>query len=257
MSSSERASRVIRGGGNWERLPLSPLAGPHGRRSAVRAGERDRGNELEARIAAAFQEGLAEGRYQAVAENEQREQQAGLSAQQRWSSLLADLAGGIAEVEATMADRLLDLAALLATRIACREILLGRDRIEPVLTEMLKLITGACRDLEVTAHPSDCAAIETWLSPRCGEGRLAIRGDASLTPGGCLLRADDTLLDATVETRVARALAAVGIDARQAGAMAESALADAAMADSARASAALADAALPPAGAGHVGNNPQ
>jgi len=220
-SLSERVSRVIRGGSAWQPLQISKLGTA---RLGQRAPEPADDAAIEARIAAAFQEGLAEGRFRAQAEAQERERQQVLSAQQRWEGLLADLARGMREIESAAADRLLDLTTLLAATIACREITLDGDRIAPVLAESLELISGACRQLEVIAHPTDCAAIETWLRPRCGKTQLSIRADASVAPGGCLLRADDTALDATLQTRIRRTLASVGIAGEQADAVIAQAL---------------------------------
>jgi flagellar assembly protein FliH len=224
MSLSERVSRVIRGGGAWQPLQISKLGvarfAPPSPMAADEAA-------IEARVAAAFQQGLAEGRFRAQSEAQERERQQGLAAGQRWEGLLSDLAQGMQAIEATAADRLLDLATLLAATIACRDITLSRDRITPVLDEALKLITGACRQLEVIAHPSDCPAIEAWLRTRGGDTQLSIRADAGIAPGGCLLRADDTTLDATLQTRIRRTLAAVGI----AGEPAEAVIAQACEAD--------------------------
>ena len=58
----------------------------------------------------------------------------------------------------------------------------------------------------------------------CGDASLTVRADPSISPGGCLLRAEDALLDATVQTRIIRTLAAVGIEAAQAAAIAEAAV---------------------------------
>src|SRR5690606_27399747 len=84
---------------------------------------------VEARLAAAFQQGFAEGRARADAELQEREREQGLSAQQRWTGLLDGLAHGVHEIETRAADRLLDLATLLAATIACRDIALAVDRI--------------------------------------------------------------------------------------------------------------------------------
>jgi len=211
-SLSKRVSRVIRGGSAWQPLQISKLDRA---RPGQRAPEPADDASVEARVAAAFQEGLAEGRFRAQAEAQEREHLQVLSAQQRWEGLLADLARGVREIEAAAADRLLELTTLLAATIACREITLASDRIAPVLAESLQLISGACRQLEVVAHPSDCAAIDTWLRPRCGETQLSIRADVNVAPGGCLLRADDTALDATLQTRIRRTLASVGIAGAQ------------------------------------------
>lgn len=226
MNLSERSSRVIRGGAGWRPLQMSTLAGPRGRLGAVGDIGREREPDIRARIAAAFQDGVAEGRYQAGAQAEEREHQLGQSAQQRWSGLLDELAGSIAEIESATADRLLDLTAQLAARIACREITLARDRIQPVLAQSLALLTAPCRHLEITAHPGDCPAIEAWLQVQRPDVTLSIRPDPALAPGGCRLRADDAAFDATVQTRIARTLAAVGIDATQARAISDAAVAD-------------------------------
>jgi flagellar assembly protein FliH len=212
MSLSDRTSRVIHGAADWQPLQISKLTDTHCKNHLTEAAESEVEAGIEARVAAAFQEGLAEGQYHARAEVQEREKQQVLSAQQRWSGLLDGLAQGAHEIESAMADHLLDLMAALGASIACREIAVSKDRIQPVLAEALKMITGACRQLEVTAHPSDCGAIETWLKPQCGEGTtLSIRADPSLSPGGCILRADDTTLDATVHTRIRRTLASLGI----------------------------------------------
>jgi flagellar assembly protein FliH len=220
---SERQSRVIRGGGAWEPLQISKLGGTCARFAQPLPGTADDA-QVQAQVAAAFRDGLAEGRFRAQAEAQERERQQGLSAQQRWDGLLAGLTQGMHEIESATADRLLDLTTLLAATIACREIALSADRILPVLEQSLKLIARACRQLEVTAHPSDCAAIDTWLRPRCGETQLSVRADPGVAPGGCLLRADETTLDATVQTRIRRTLAAVGITGLQADAVVVQAL---------------------------------
>ncbi len=215
---SELRSRVIRGGAGWEPLQVAKLGAAPARRAADAAGTAaaNAAAQLEARIAAAFEEGVAEGLYRGRTEQQDRERQLGLSAQQRWDGLLEGLAHGIGEIEGRLADRLLDVAAMLAASMACREIAIARDRIEPVLAEALALVGSTCRQLEVTAHPSDCEAIDTWLRSQCGESTLAIRADATIAPGGCLLRADDATLDATLQTRIRRTLASVGVVGEQA-----------------------------------------
>jgi flagellar assembly protein FliH len=220
---SERQSRVIRGGGAWQPLQISKLGGSCARFAQPLPGAAD-DTEVEARVAAAFRDGLAEGQFRAQSEAQERERQQVLSAQQRWDGLLAGLTQGLREIESATADRLLDLTTLLAATIACREIALSADRIVPVLDQSLKLIAGSCRQLEVTAHPSDCAAIDTWLRPRCGETQLSVRADPDVAPGGCLLRADETTLDATLQTRIRRTLASVGITGVQAEAVVVQAL---------------------------------
>ena len=220
---SELRSRVIRGAAGWKPLQVAKLGAAPARKAAGAAdtAAANAAAQLEARIAAAFEEGVAEGLYRARTEQQDRERQLGLSAQQRWDGLLDGLAQGIGEIEGRLADRLLDVAAMLAASMACREITIARDRIEPVLAEALALVGNTCRQLEVTAHPSDCEAIDAWLRSQCGESTLAIRADATIAPGGCLLRADDATLDATLQTRIRRTLASVGI----VGGQAESAVA--------------------------------
>lgn len=224
MSLSDRPSRVIRGGAHWKPLRMATLGGPSGQADTDQSKELVRQTDVEARVAAAFRDGMIEGRFQAQSEAQAHEQTLGQSAGQRWDGLLNHLGAGLAEVESALADRLLDLSAVLAARIACRDIALSQERIRPVLAEALALLTHSARQLEVTAHPSDCHAIETWLRPRCGETSLTVRADASLAPGGCVLRADDTVLDATVQTRIVRALAAVGIEDAQARSIGDSAI---------------------------------
>ena len=216
---SEPRSRVIRAStAGWKPLQVAKLGeGPVPEPlDASLAAAAEAAAQVEARIAAAFEQGVAEGLYRARSEQQDQERQLGLSARQRWDGLLDGLAQGIGEIESRLADRILDLAAMMAASIACREITLARDRIEPVLAEAIALVGTACRQLEVSAHPSDCEAIDAWLRSQGGESALAIRADPGIAPGGCLLRADDAMLDATLQTRIHRTLASVGIVGTQA-----------------------------------------
>lgn len=213
-------SRVIRGAAaGWKPLQVAKLGEPPRAAPEPDTAAQAAAAEVEARIAASFEQGVAEGLYRARTEQLERERQLGLSAQQRWEAMLDGLAQGIEEVESRHADRLLELAATLAANIACREIAVNRQRIEPVLAEALGLVNAACRQVEVTAHPADCELVETWLRAHSGDFTLTVRADPSIAPGGCLLRADDATLDATLQTRIRRTLAAVGLVGAEADAI--------------------------------------
>jgi len=216
MSSSEgRVTARVTPGNGWQPAALPSLSGtpalPRGPRGAVgRPQGAARTAGLDDHIAAAFRDGVVEGRHQAATEAEQRERALGMTARSRWASLTAGLESGLRALESSLADRVLTLATTLAERIACREISRADDAIEAVVADALRLVTDRFRQIEVVANPADCERLERWLDANVGDAACSVRADASVIPGGCLVQVDDTTLDATLETRIRRAFEAVG-----------------------------------------------
>ncbi|MGE0801591.1 MAG: FliH/SctL family protein [Lautropia sp.] len=222
MSSSERAARVVRGG-DWQPLTLSRLTGSThpGRavvgRAAGKAADRAGGGPAaDPRVAAAFGDGIAEGRRLAAADAERRDRLAGIAAHERWTALTGAFEHELRTLEGTLADRVLELALTLARSIACREIATAPDAIEAVLADAMRSITGGYRHLEISANPADCERIRGWLAGRSGDATLTVRADGGIAHGGCLIRADDATLDATLATRIRRTFEALGVDAPEA-----------------------------------------
>ena len=59
-------------------------------------------------------------------------------------------------------------------------------------------------------HPEDAALVRTHLGPQLEAANCALTEDAALARGGCRVETDGAEVDATMETRWSRVVAALG-----------------------------------------------
>ncbi len=90
------------------------------------------------------------------------------------------------------------------------ELALAPERIRGLVDRELARFHGA-HEVTVCAHPDDLALLApAELGARHGlAAPVTLQGDASLRRGGCLIRAASGEVDARVETRIERVLAAL------------------------------------------------
>ncbi len=221
-----RPARVLYGAHAWKAVKVQPLDGiPRAHAGSHRHDEAAEAARIEARVNLAFDEGLAEGRRRVAAELQEQEAAIGLGFAARCDALVNELDAGLNALEGRLADQVLRLSMKLAERIACHAIQTDPTLIQSVLDDALNRLSAPWRQLDIAANPVDLPVIESWLARRDaevvstgataddgarGSARVRLRPDPTLTPGGCRIVADDTQLDATVETRIQRAFEALG-----------------------------------------------
>jgi flagellar assembly protein FliH len=68
------------------------------------------------------------------------------------------------------------------------------------------------RSASIRLHPDDAARVRELLGESLAHGAHRLIEDDTLTPGGCVLEAGDTRVDATVQTRWRRIVESLGRD---------------------------------------------
>jgi flagellar assembly protein FliH len=165
-----------------------------------------------------------------VAEGErkrEREQayQAGLEAGQQEAGALAAkeraelhaLIGGINDLvrdfEQTLGNDVLSLSLELAKLIVRQSLKVKPELLVPVLREAIATLPGVSEDTALVLHPADADLVRKLSE---SDRNLAlpwkIVEDPHLERGGCRLDAPTTEVDATLETRWRRIIAALGRD---------------------------------------------
>ena len=181
----------------WQRWELASLAETPPVPHAVDAARDAQAAALAAAVEEGRERGYHEGRSLADAETARLQQ------------LLAALAAAAAREDQTLADEVLDLALLLARRIAGEALAVRRELLLPVVDAALRQLPHATKRVQIALNPADvdlvrghvgeAAALHCEVVPR-----------ADVESGGCILECDTCEIDATIGGRYARLAAAMG-----------------------------------------------
>lgn len=181
---------------------------------SLAGGEQPRGTErlLSERERRAFergrQDGLAEGRQAALQVQAQHGREV--------ARVLDELRGRFAELEAAGAEQVLQLALAIARQVVRREVEVDPAAVLPALREAVASVIDQQSHPRVHLNPQDFAHLRADL-----EGDGLLKGcrffpDPGVARGGCRVETAQSDVDATLQTRWQRVLAAVGIDPRRA-----------------------------------------
>lgn len=145
-----------------------------------------------------FERGRDEGR--AAGEGEMQQVVA------RLMRLLTALQAPLAELDRQVEDELLALAMAVARQVIGHEPAAGPERVAAAIRGGLAALPAASRALTIHLHPEDHALVaETLQLDGDPPPRMVV--DATITHGGCRIETADSIVDATVETRLATVIA--------------------------------------------------
>ncbi len=145
-----------------------------------------------------YRDGLAAGR--AAAREELAAQVA------RIGAIVQALQAPLDQLDEAVEGELLALAGIAASRIALHEIALAPERILDAVRAALKILPGFARQVRIRLHADDATLVREQLAPSESGHSIEIVEDASLSRGGCIVQAENSEVDAQVETRIAAVL---------------------------------------------------
>lgn len=142
------------------------------------------------------QEGLAAGREQVLAELDILRQ------------LMQKLATPLAELDEQVEKELVALAMTVARQVIYRELEMHPERVVNAVRKALDVLPAGLRDVRLHLHPDDAQLVRELLPAGEAESSWQIVEDRVLERGGCRVSTQNSQVDATLETRLARAVAA-------------------------------------------------
>lgn len=193
----------------WEFEPLDGPAPPRTRERPM--SERDR-----LPYERGLKDGYAAGHAAAMAEKDLRLGQLQRQVAHEMGATLESLRRALAELEGEAGEQVLQLALAIARQVVRREVEVDRAAVLPALHEAVAAVIDQQAHPRVHLNPQDLALLRDALE---ADGLLKgcrLIADAAITRGGCRVETAHSDIDATLETRWQRVLAAVGIDPRRA-----------------------------------------
>ena len=155
-----------------------------------------------------YEAGLAEGK--ATAETEARE--AAKENAERFGALINNLQAALAETEQSVAEEMLALAIEIAAQITRSSIAANTELLLPIIREAIASLPLHHAHLTLRLNPVDAGHIRAQLTEQFTQTSTQIVEDREISPGGCLLQAGSSEVDATIETRWKRVLEAIGTE---------------------------------------------
>jgi flagellar assembly protein FliH len=127
---------------------------------------------------------------------------------QRLDSILQLLAQPLRALDEQIEKQLLELTFAVGKQLARRELSAAPTQVVAILRECLEQLPVAARDVRVHLHPEDAAIVRERLAAPSAERAWSLVEDPTLARGGCLVRSDNSQIDARFESRVHAVLAA-------------------------------------------------
>ena len=153
--------------------------------------------------AAGYTDGLTTGRVEGMAQAKPDVAQ--------FQQIVHSAEQGLLAFEQEVAEQILNLSVQLAQQILRQGLKLRPELILPIIREALRQLPYQADQLSLVLHPNDLALVETVV-PDSERQTWKLIADSQIHPGGCRIDTTLTSLDATLETRWQRILAALGQD---------------------------------------------
>ena len=168
--------------------------------------------EIESIQKQAYDEGFAQGHQDGIEKgfNDARSVIEARLAQ--LDSILSYLAAPLDELDESVVQQTAELAMIVAQHLIQREMKQDPGQIIGVVREALKALPVSARSVKIYLHPDDAALVKDAFSvSEDEENNLSwkILEDPLLSQGGCKITSENSSIDATVQKRIKRIIAAV------------------------------------------------
>ena len=120
----------------------------------------------------------------------------------RLDAILKLLARPLEELDEEVERQLTLLAVTVGKQILRRELKTDPAQIVAVIRESVARLPAAARDIRVALHPEDAAVVRENLAATTADRAWSIVEDPALTRGGCLVRTENSQIDARLDSRL-------------------------------------------------------
>jgi flagellar assembly protein FliH len=154
---------------------------------------------------AGYDEGRAEGEAEMARQTTERIDQL--------STLVGNLHVSLAHLDQEIGDQLLDLALEVAAQVLRGSLSVDRERLMSTIREALTELPFHHGNISLHLNPDDADALREILKDQLAHTNSHIVSDSTISAGGCYIKAGNSEIDATIETRWRRVLETIGVKA--------------------------------------------
>ena len=122
-------------------------------------------------------------------------------------ALLQFMARPLQELDGEVERMLLQLALTVGKQLARRELRIDPTQVIAIIRESLEHLPTAAREIRVHLHPEDAAVVRERLTTPSSDRAWTLVEDPTQPRGGCLIRSENSQIDARFESRVTAVVA--------------------------------------------------
>jgi flagellar assembly protein FliH len=128
--------------------------------------------------------------------------------------VLRFIAQPLRELDEEVEQSLLQLAMAVGKQLARRELRIDPTQVIAIIRESLQELPTSARNPRVHLHPEDAVIVRERLSEPGSEPAWTLVEDPTMSRGGCLIRIENSQVDARLESRIGAVIANVLGDER-------------------------------------------
>ncbi len=132
----------------------------------------------------------------------------------RLDGVLRFIAQPLQELDEEVEKSLLQLAMAVGKQLARRELRIDPTQVIAIIRESLQELPTSARNPRVHLHPEDAAIVRERLSEPGSERAWTLVEDPTMSRGGCVIRTENSQVDARLESRISAVIANVLGDER-------------------------------------------
>lgn len=125
----------------------------------------------------------------------------------RIDALLQFMARPLTDLDSQVESMLLQLALTVGKQLARRELRVDPTQVIAIIRESLEQLPAAARQIRVHLHPEDATIVRERLKEPTNERAWTIVEDPTQGRGGCVVRAENSQIDARFESRISTVIA--------------------------------------------------
>lgn len=157
---------------------------------------------------AGYQDGYEEG----LRAGEQSSREAASAEMERFRALTEGMRKALDELDQQVAEQLLNLAIEISAQVIRSSISVKGNLLLPIIREAISALPLHHTHLNLRLNPADAALIRPLLGEQLAQTGAQIIEDGEISPGGCMVRAGTSEVDASIETRWKRVIEALGAE---------------------------------------------
>lgn len=158
-----------------------------------------------------YADGYAQGKAEGDADLNAYKAGPGDEVANHFDRLARDFENRLSELQQCMAKELLHLACDIARQVVRRELSNNPKALLPVVREALDMFVKEGRVATVRLHPDDWVHLEAPLREEFKNAKVQWQVDLGVAAGDCLVESAGNVVDARLEKRWQRAVAALGL----------------------------------------------
>jgi flagellar assembly protein FliH len=125
----------------------------------------------------------------------------------RFDGLLQFMAQPLRELDEEVEKSLLQLTLSVGKQLARRELRVDPTQVIAIIRESLQELPTSAREPRVHLHPEDAAIVRECLTEPVSERAWTVVEDPTMSRGGCVIRTENSQIDARLESRISAVIA--------------------------------------------------